>query len=428
MGDISIFKTLSAPFAIFFHIAMFFMMNEYRYPRKKAAMLTVLLNIPILVLTIIIYLLLGSERGGQLALFFYIIPQLAVACFLSRYRDGRLFSTYFFTGGIFVFIIQITNLMDQYSPYDNHIVMLLSRIIICSIAFLFLYKFVSKPYRRAICELNEGWNLFSYISAMFTVLLLVEFNFPDTLSKRPYDIPVLIITFGIMLLSNIYYFEMLLKLLDHFRQYELYRYQKQQMELTQERIEHMIEAEKTLSIYRHDMRHILTTLSGMISDGLYDEADHFIEKHISPIEETSYAKWCEDGVLNSMFCAYFAEAKKRGIEIDAQIDLKRLSEDESAMFSIMCANAIENAIHAVSQLSDKRKFIRVRAVCFPKLMFSVGNPYEGNIKTNDEGVPVSGEEGHGIGILSILDYCEKNDAMYDFKIEDGWFSVRVAKR
>ena len=428
MDNITIFNTLSAPYSILFHIAMFFVLNEYRYPRKKAAHLTVLLNLPILALTIAMYLFLGSERGGQLAILFYFVPQLAVSFFLSRYRDGRLFSTYFFVNSIFIFIIQITNLMDYYSPYDNHIVMFVSRLVLYPVAFAFLYKVVSKPYRRAMNELREGWGLFSYISAVFTLLIVVEFNFPSTLSKRPTDIPVMILTFVVMFLSNFYYFAILLKLHEHYIQHELSRYQKQQMELMQERIDHMTEAEKTLSIYRHDMRHILTTLSGMISDGLYDEADRFIKKHIGPIEEASPAKWCEDGVLNSMFCAYFAEAKKRGIEIDAQIDIKKLSEDESAMFSIMCANAIENAIHAAERLSDKRKVIRVRAVCFPKLMFSVGNPYKGSIKTNDEGVPISDEEGHGIGILSILDYCEKNDAMYDFKIEDGWFSVRVAKR
>ena len=60
-------------------------------------------------------------------------------------------------------------------------------------------------------------------------------------------------------------------------------------------------------------------------------------------------------------------------------------------------------------------------------MKNVQNAWNSYLR-NGELNSTSGEEGHGIGILSILDYCEKNDAMYDFKIEDGWFSVRVAKR
>ena len=95
MQHVTLWNALSAPYSILFHIAMFFVMNEYRYPRKKAAAYTVIFNLPILAITIVMYMLLGSERGGQLALLFYLVPQLAVNFFLSRYRDGRLFSVYF---------------------------------------------------------------------------------------------------------------------------------------------------------------------------------------------------------------------------------------------------------------------------------------------------------------------------------------------
>ncbi|MBQ9360743.1 MAG: GHKL domain-containing protein [Lachnospiraceae bacterium] len=428
MQHVTLWNALSAPYSILFHIAMFFVMNEYRYPRKKAAAYTVIFNLPILAITIVMYMLLGSERGGQLALLFYLVPQLAVNFFLSRYRDGRLFSAYFLVNGIFIFIIQITNLMDYYSPYDNHIVMFLSRLISYPAALAFLYKVLSKPYRRAMRELREGWGLFAYISAMFTLLLIVEFNFPGTLSERPYDIPAFIMTFIVMVLSNIYYFRMQLKLRDHYRQQELSRYQEQQMEMMQQRIEYMAEAEKTVSIYRHDIRHILMTLSGMVSEGLYDEAIAYIKKHIGTIEEVTYTKWCEEPVLNAMFSAYFVGAIEQGIKVDARIDIKKLPNDKAAMLSVLCANVIENAIHAVRELPDEKKTIRVRAVQFPKLMFSVSNPYEGSIQVDDNGIPVTNEEGHGIGIRSILDYCEKNDADYDFKIQNGCFSVRIVER
>ena len=112
MENVTVYNLLSAPYAIVFHIVMFFVLNEYRYPRKKAAWMTALFNAPILALTVIMYLLLGSERGGQLAIVFYILPQIVVSFFLSRYRDGRVFSTYFFVSGIFIFIIQVSNLID----------------------------------------------------------------------------------------------------------------------------------------------------------------------------------------------------------------------------------------------------------------------------------------------------------------------------
>lgn len=425
MEHVTIYYTLSAPYAILFHVAMFFVLNEYRCPRKRAALLTFLLNAPILALTIAAYLMLGSERGGQLAVFFYILPQMAVSFFLSRYRDGRVFSTYFFVAGIFIFIIQISNLIDHYVPWDNHIMMFLVRLIAYPLTLFLMVKYLAKPYRRAIVVLKNGWTLFAYLSGMYTLLLLVVFNFPTTLSRRPHDIPVLVLVFGVMLLTNLYFMETLLRQHDHYLEVELNQYRKQQMEMMRQRIAHTEESEKNISIYRHDLRHILATLSGMLREGSYEDAVSYIEDHIGAIESDPQTRWCRNPALNAMFSAYFAEAKKQGIRVEAEIDLNDIEGGGEAALSLVCANAIENAIHAVSELSAEERIIRVRALQSPKLMFSVSNPYEGSITLDDNGIPVSEEEGHGTGIRSILAYCQKQDAVCDFKITDGWFAVRI---
>ncbi|MBQ9359690.1 MAG: GHKL domain-containing protein [Lachnospiraceae bacterium] len=150
--------------------------------------------------------------------------------------------------------------------------------------------------------------------------------------------------------------------------------------------------------------------------------------HIGVIEETAERRYCAEPVLNAMFAAYFAEADRQGVKIDAEIDITELPKEEAATFSIVCANLIENATHAVSGLDEDEKLIRVRGVQSPKLMLSVSNPYEGSIMTDDEVIPITSKAGHGIGFRSIMDYCEKHDAVCDFKIQDGWFAVRIAKK
>ena len=425
MASVTVFKLLSAPYSIIFHILMFFMLNEYRYPRKKAALMTAFLNVPIIILTVMMYLLLGSERGGQLAILFYILPQIAVSFFLSRYRDGRVFSTYFFVSGIFIFIIQISNLIDYYSPYSNYVIMFLVRFIAFPITLFLMVKYLAKPYRRVMNVLRTGWKLFAYISGIYTFILLVVFNFPNMLYKRPHDIPVLVLVFVVMLLTGIYCIKTLLSQHNYYQQKELNNYLEQQMEMMQQTINHAEEAEKNITIYRHDLRHILNTLGVMLSEGSYDEASSYIEQNIGIIEQDTPVKWCDDPVLNAMFTAYFAEAKRQGIEIIAQLDISDVPSDKATVLSLVFANAIENAIHAVSELPSKDRVIRVRAIQLPQLMFSVSNHYAGSIEFNDDGVPTSGEEGHGIGIRSMLAYCERNNAACDFKISDEWFSVRI---
>ena len=124
--------------------------------------------------------------------------------------------------------------------------------------------------------LRTGWSLFAYISGLHTFLRLVVFNFPTTLAKRPHDIPVLVMVFGVMLLTNIYCIRALLGQHDYYLEQELNHYLEQQMEMMRQKIKHTAEAEKNISIYRHDLRHILTTLGGMLSEGSYDEAASYI--------------------------------------------------------------------------------------------------------------------------------------------------------
>lgn len=428
MENINFFNAFTAPYIILFHIAMFFVMNEYREPRRKAAFLTALLNLPIIALTIIIYFLFGSEKGGQFALLFYIIPQISVCVYLSRYRDGRVFSTYFFVSGINIFIIQMSNLIDYYLSKESHIAMFLIRLLSYPVVLFFMAKFLAKPYRRAMNVLRTGWNLFAYISGMHVLMLTIIFNFPNTLAKRPYDIPILVLTFGVMLLTNLYYIETMMKQRDYYYKQEESRFLELQLQIMQQKIEQTAEAEKSISIYRHDMRHVLSVINGMLTEGQTEAALSYIRKSTDAVEVAAVRKWCKNPVLNAMFQAYFSEAEKQEIHIDAKIELSELPDEETIALSLVFANAIENAVHAAVLLPEGERIIRVRALAYPNYMFSVSNPYSGDIIFDEDGIPTSDKEGHGIGIRSILAYCEKYRASCDFKIKDGWFTIRIVKK
>lgn len=427
MESITIFKVLTAPYAIIFHIAIFFVLNEFRYPRKKAAFLTVLLNIPVLIITVIVYTLFGSESGGQLVLLIYVIPQTAAYLAISRYRDGRFFSTYFFTSGIHIFIIQISNLLDYYSPYDNNIVMFLIRIILYPVTLLVMVKTLQKPHRRAMNSIHTGWNLFASVSVLYTLLLLIVFNFPNTLHKRPYDIPALLLIFVLMLLTNLYYIQTLLHQQDYYHEKEINQFLELQMKMMQQKIEQTAQTERNISIYRHDLRHMLAALSGMLAEHQTEAASAYIENNIGTLDSSRSQKWCKNPVLNAMFSAYFGSALNQGIKIEAELDIPDITEEEAAGLSFVFANAIENAIQAVTNLPPDERIIRTRALRYPKLMFSVSNPYTGSILFDEDGIPTSKKSGHGIGTRSILAYCEKNNAVCDFKTKGGWFTIRVVK-
>ena len=91
----------------------------------------------------------------------------------------------------------------------------------------------------------------------------------------------------------------------------------------------------------------------------------------------------------------------------------------------MLANALENALHACLKLPEDKRWIACKAICYPKLMFQVVNPWEEEVPLDGEGLPVAGQEDHGLGAHSIAAFCQKYGALCQFTQEAGEFSLRV---
>ena len=58
-------------------------------------------------------------------------------------------------------------------------------------------------------------------------------------------------------------------------------------------------------------------------------------------------------------------------------------------------------------------------------MLQFSNSFDGKISLDEQGVPVNEEKDHGIGTRSIRAFCEKHNALMDYKIEDGIFALRI---
>lgn len=59
-------------------------------------------------------------------------------------------------------------------------------------------------------------------------------------------------------------------------------------------------------------------------------------------------------------------------------------------------------------------------------MFEIANPYKGQITFGRNGLPTSTRTGHGTGTRSIMAFCEKHNAFYNFSTEGGWFKLVIA--
>ena len=59
-------------------------------------------------------------------------------------------------------------------------------------------------------------------------------------------------------------------------------------------------------------------------------------------------------------------------------------------------------------------------------MFQIRNSYDGAVAFDENEIPISPEKGHGFGTKSIVSFCEKNHADYEFKAGDEYFALRIS--
>ena len=421
----TIWRDLTAPLCIIHTLVLFTIFNEFRYPRKKTALWLTCLVGPIACINVGLYLLLGSERIGQLAILTCVIPSMLVELPLAKYRDGRYFFTFLAVCTVSTLIIGITHILDFYLPGERYIFMFVSRFLAYPAVEWVSYRRLREPYLEVQRNVTGGWWLLTAISAMFFVAYVVMFDYPALITRRPAELPSMLLVMASIPLTYVGILVVLFRQLDASRLREREQLLQSQVAIMQQRVNQTARTEELLSIQRHDLRHRFSVLDGLLEQGDVATAREYIASADETLSETKPRQWCKNSVLNAVFAYYFARAEAEGIRIDAELDFPNKLPVDVAELSTVFANALENAINAVRELPEDRRVIQCKGIHKPQVMFRVSNPYQGEVSFDEQGRPLAKADGHGIGVRSIEAYCEKHGAYCTYEVSDGLFEVYI---
>lgn len=198
-----------------------------------------------------------------------------------------------------------------------------------------------------------------------------------------------------------------------------------QISALKEKMQKVREVEESVRIQRHDMRHVLQTVSELVARGDEKAALDFLYVTERRLDEQQPIRWCRPLILDAVFSWYFDQAKRQSIPVEARISLPDALPVDEGELAIVVANALENAIHANETLPHGERKICCTILGEPNVMMKISNPCAGKILFDSSGLPVSQQEGHGIGVQSISAFCKKNGAVCHFQQKDGWFSVSL---
>ena len=182
--------------------------------------------------------------------------------------------------------------------------------------------------------------------------------------------------------------------------------------------------------YRHDMRHHLKTIEGLVKQGDYDKVIEYTGKMSGSLTEIESIRYCKSPELNAVLSEYISRARDAGCRVAHNIaltDKLPFAEDDVC---IVIANSVENAINACAKFPEKQRYISIFAQCADnhRLLVSVKNPCADTPEFDGNGLPVveRPSEEHGIGLRSVNSIAEKYNGFLRCKVENGEFVFHAA--
>lgn len=293
-------------------------------------------------------------------------------------------------------------------------------------AMIFLEFFFLRTYFLDMIEIiTKGWGILTLIPSSFLLFVMVLVLHPVHYTQNPSFVILFYMTGSVILI--IYY--AVFQYLRTQYQYQIDEQNREILEVQMQGIKKHAEdtkrnAEEVRRIWQ-DTHRMLSGIAALAREGNAEAILSFVAESSALNPLTAPAHYCSDPILNATLTAYLSRAENSGITIDLHLAIPEILPVDSAELSICFANALENAIKACEELPRNERKIILRCIHKPAFMFEIENPYKGRITFGRNGLPISTKTGHGLGTRSIMAFCEKHNAFYDFSAEGGWFRVMI---
>lgn len=176
---------------------------------------------------------------------------------------------------------------------------------------------------------------------------------------------------------------------------------------------------KQFSILRHDMRHQMNMLYGLISSGNQEEALQLLRSYDEHLEKTAIHPFCLNPFVNAVISVYIVKAKDAGIPVTCRVNFPEEVPEVQERLSFALANLLENAIR-VSEKQDKdKRFLRINLQTKGRqVILCIENYCASPIHFDKESFPTTDEPGHGTGMTSIRHFISYYKGYKSFSQEN----------
>lgn len=422
--DNVIFLVFRAFFITMMTVGMMASLTEFRYGRKKLMLILATYGAWVVVSSLVL-LWIGGELL-LLRLFFITISVPATVLTYLVANDSPTQAVFNYMTQILLSVLAVSalRLLTDRFGLSGFVNILLMSAFYLTVIYL-EWRFLRRPYRLLIKVMPTRWGVLTLIPCVFCAYLIFVASWPGSYLENEIQ---RIYVYSAVIPLIIVYVAVFKSLLAQYR-IQMERQNAAllavQISALKEKVQKVKEVEDKIRIQRHDLRHQLQTIIELVAQGDRNTTLEFLDSAQKRLDEQKVVRWCRPAVLDAVFSAYFEQAQKQGIRVEAKISLEGDLPVDEGELAIVIANALENAIHACLELPDYQRVINLKMMGTPSVMLEISNPCTGELAFDKNGLPIAQNENHGLGVQSISAFCKKNGAVCKFDLNDGWFQLRL---
>lgn len=409
----TVLRDLSVLWAMFHVIFLFVMLFRSRYNRRRTALLAGIGMGILMMSNMILGWVFGFGFLGKMFFFTCSIPSFVFFYVISADKKFRFLFTFCLADTTSIWIMAVTNLLDFYLGGGNHVLMFFSRLIAFPLVEYLAYRFLRKPYLELQAAVEKGWGIFSGMTMLYYILLVLVVQYPVNIVERPEDVLVCVLVLVLMLFTYSVMFSSL------YGQLMLYR--KQQNERI---LQEQLESQQRIRKLKHDMKGYTITLAGLLAAGNVEEAMDYLS-NVQGEMDACMGQYCANPYINAVLGSYVQKFEQIGaaLKLDIQIG------DEQLPYMELCqilSNGLENARDALLELPQEHREAMVHMGYNKKrLILRIKNSCSSGLKVEKGTIPGTTKKGadHGFGLTTMLEAAQKIGGDMICYTETGHFIV-----
>ncbi|MBR2209311.1 MAG: sensor histidine kinase [Synergistaceae bacterium] len=315
--------------------------------------------------------------------------------------------------------------------YKTRLFMLQSSIACLGLEFIsgaFFFRTLTKKIPTLLNEelLENTWNYLCLIPLVMAAVIcwMAPINPPLMIIGRIRPISIVLIIF--VLFAVFMFYEIFWRITASLTKSAKLQQENNLLQMESKRyneLKHYMNETRALC---HDFRQHIAVLSEFARVGNIDKILDYTQQLTEGTR--NYVLFCANNAVDAVASHYDRLAKKRGIKIEWRLELPAVLPINESDYCAMFGNLIENALNAVENLENKTiRNINVISLMLSEAMLgiSIDNPFEGELKFNHDGLPVSSREGHGLGLISVSNIIERYSGSLKIKTDDKIFKVDI---